>query len=99
MAQKWSSSKSDTGRVMSSSILALGLVFPKTALFREETPGKQVKKKKGFGLNFGHSHSGTKPNSKTLKDSKHRETFPQICDKRVRHPELLRCGHPGLDGS
>lgn len=46
MAQKWSSSKSDTGRVISSSILALGLVFPKTALFREETPGKQVKKKK-----------------------------------------------------
>lgn len=52
MAQKWSSSKSNTGRVISSSILALGLVFPKTALFREEAPDKKVKKRVWAELSF-----------------------------------------------
>ena len=78
---------------MSSSILALGLVFPKTALFREEATGKPMKKK-GSGLNFGPSHPGKKPKSKALQDSVYRETFPQTGDKSVRHPSPLGVATP-----
>ena len=55
--------------------------------------------KKESGLKFDHSHPGKKPRSKPLKDSKHRETFPQQGDKSMGHPEPIRRGHPWTGGS